>query len=867
MPKDNKIYNFLQKNRYGIYAFFITLVVWIITYINYSIFPFGNGNALRGDAADQYLPMIIQFKEAILGKQSLIFNWNSAMGQDFFLNFCYYLTDPTNLLIFLFPRGSESYFITLVMPIKVSIMAFTCSLFLRKMTGYNNFSITAFSLIYSLSGFVCIYSFNIIWLNGLILCPLLVVSLFDMVKTGKNGRYILYLFLSIYFNFFMALIECIFLCFVFLIAEDFKDKKKFFKNLKNFILSSILSATMAGFILIPVIFVVAGGSSEFKIFNFSLFGSYLYIFSSILFGSQPVYYTVSMNYAPIYFSVASIMTFMYFLGLRSVNKILKTKISALMAIIFISTNIPFFNFIFNGLHFPIGLPNRFVYIMALVFGYCGVVALNNKDKICWKFSSIFFLLISAFCVLIWLTGENTGIKIINTALVLGYGLLLYLGLKRLFIWIMTLEISFSGFLYLYKTNDNTTKTAFNQVRKIADSVSVEDYERTAFNVHDSMDISILSGNKSIDGFSSMINPNYTKLSKFGILSTRNAIIIDYLPKVMSSLLGVKVFVVDSSFHDLSGFEIETVYEDRNNAERGLYAGSKVIMVKRNSMKDVSYAHIFSDKIKDIKLVDNVFDNINNFVSKAVGETQDIYSKVNNTQSYMYSEYNQEDTERNMLDRDDYYSIWTDSVGELAIYSKTSASDIYSGEFMDDEFIATLGRGRELEINNIEVDTREFYTYLEYDERRYNNTYKNTPENMEAPLEIAKYDEGADYEAARKINDCSVKDFITDGNKIYFNNIEKEGILTVSTLYSDGWTVKVNGKKTDVLKIADLFIGVNVKPGDKVKFVYHTPGLFSGVCISIISFVVFIYISKPCELKTFLNFLKNKNDKKVVSRCK
>ena len=139
--------------------------------------------------------------------------------------------------------------------------------------------------------------------------------------------------------------------------------------------------------------------------------------------------------------------------------------------------------------------------------------------------------------------------------------------------------------------------------------------------------------------------------------------------------------------------------------------------------------------------------------------------------------------------------------------------------------------------------------------------------MEAPLEIAKYDEGADYEAARKINGCSVKDFIADGNKIYFNNIEKEGVLTVSTLYSDGWSVRVNGRKEDVLKIADLFIGVNVKPGDKVEFIYHTPGLFSGVCISVISFAIFMYVSKPDKLKIFLNFLKNKNNKKVVSRCK
>ena len=86
------------------------------------------------------------------------------------------------------------------------------------------------------------------------------------------------------------------------------------------------------------------------------------------------------------------------------------------------------------------------------------------------------------------------------------------------------------------------------------------------------------------------------------------------------------------------------------------------------------------------------------------------------------------------------------------------------------------------------------------------------------------------------------------------------------VYGTAFTIALIEHKLEEMRVRGRTLRT-VKPGDKVEFIYHTPGLFSGVCISVISFAIFMYISKPDKLKIFLNFLKNKNNKKVVSRCK
>ena len=76
----------------------------------------------------------------------------------------------------------------------------------------------------------------------------------------------------------------------------------------------------------------------------------------------------------------------------------------------------------------------------------------------------------------------------------------------------------------------------------------------------------------------------------------------------------------------------------------------------------------------------------------------------------------------------------------------------------------------------------------------------------------------------------------------FITLKKENtLLFFSVPYESGWHATVNGKEVDVEKVNVGFMAVEV-PGDtvsKVEFTYRTPGLSTGILITVISVGVYL----------------------------
>ena len=60
-----------------------------------------------------------------------------------------------------------------------------------------------------------------------------------------------------------------------------------------------------------------------------------------------------------------------------------------------------------------------------------------------------------------------------------------------------------------------------------------------------------------------------------------------------------------------------------------------------------------------------------------------------------------------------------------------------------------------------------------------------------------------------------------------------GILFVSIPYDEGWSVKVNGKSTDIIRVANAFIGIKLNSGDNtVEMSFCPQGIRESLCISL-----------------------------------
>ena len=74
------------------------------------------------------------------------------------------------------------------------------------------------------------------------------------------------------------------------------------------------------------------------------------------------------------------------------------------------------------------------------------------------------------------------------------------------------------------------------------------------------------------------------------------------------------------------------------------------------------------------------------------------------------------------------------------------------------------------------------------------------------------------------------------------NIKEKGILQITTSYSDGWKVYVDGKEQEIIKVNEAFIGTVIDNGEHiVEFRYETPYLKVGRIFSIIGIMLYIIV--------------------------
>ena len=100
--------------------------------------------------------------------------------------------------------------------------------------------------------------------------------------------------------------------------------------------------------------------------------------------------------------------------------------------------------------------------------------------------------------------------------------------------------------------------------------------------------------------------------------------------------------------------------------------------------------------------------------------------------------------------------------------------------------------------------------------------------------------------------CSVSDIKYTPNKIIYRyQSNSDGILTFPEAYHKGWSVAVNGKKTDLLKTNLVFRGVGIQEGKgEIVFTYHISMFFKILVIvgslSFISLVCLFFFSNKIK---------------------
>ena len=380
--KDSKLRRLVYENRFVLAAFAAAVLIMTVVFICLTVIPFGGKTVLRMDLYHQYGPMFAELYERIRGGDSLLYSWTMGLGLNFLGNFFNYLASPFTVLILLFSHKNIPVAIGLMMLLKAAFSSASFAYYIKHSFRKNDCSLPAFGLMYAFCAFFVAYSWNIMWLDAMIYFPLILLGIEKIINRGRWGLYTAALALTMFSNFYMAFMTCLFSVFYFMVyyASHFRftDRipvrpmprslsallgNRFIGSGLRFALCSLLAAGIMGIVLLPTYFSLTTSSATSGTFP-SEMKSYFSIFDFLVNHLASLEPTIRSSGTDVRFD----------------NNIL--------------------NFIWHGFHFPNDLPYRFSFMysfLLLVMAYkvwINIRSFSKKEIVASAVAVITFIIVA-----------------------------------------------------------------------------------------------------------------------------------------------------------------------------------------------------------------------------------------------------------------------------------------------------------------------------------------------------------------------------------------------------------------------------------------------------------------------------------------
>lgn len=896
--KQSKTYKIFYKNRYVFLTTVLATACIAVIYVIFSVFPFGSITVMRMDLYHQYGPLFAELYDRIVEHKSLLYSWNTGGGSSFLGNYLNYLSSPLSFLIFLFDKEDISYAITFIVAFKCILSATSFSYYLKKSFNKDNYFLSAFGILYAFSAYFLAYYWNVMWLDAMIMLPLIALGIEKIFKTGDIKLYTVSLVILFFANYYMGYMCCIFavlyffVCFINTYSNDGKlnenavyEKKYSTKALMNnvfinrgvkFAFASIIAALICAITLVPVFMILKNSSATSGTFpqTFKSYFDLLDLITSHFALLETTIRSSGDNVLPNIYT--GILTFIL-LPLFLVNNKIKLKEKATYVVLIIFFVFCFNNncaeYIWHAFHFPNDLPYRYSYMYSFIIAVMGYKTILNFKGIKVKDIAYTGLAIISFVIICqkFLTNKMTNSTIYATIIfvTLWCGFLFLFKNKNaqkktvsfVLVTFILCETIISSIVGLPLNQDN--KNYKENYKTYTDAINYIDNKDSGFYrtelcyLNTRMDPAYY-GYNGISVFSSMAYESYSQLqSSLGMQSNKvNSYTYNTQTPVYNMMFNIKYLIqTDVSLAPSSNLykKIHTTSDKKSNVYESKY--------------NLPIAYCVNSKIDDwVTDEGNPFEIQSDFVKLATG-----YSNVFKPVKYNSTDFDAvsgDDVTENgtyWLEKSDSSSNYgTETVslsptidGNLYLYVKSSdlktitvnsekVSDITQS--MEYAYILDLGyhnKGDEvlvsLDASTMESESTsfDFYCYTA-DDTVVKNMYNSLAGNS---LNVESY------------SDTTIKGTVKAKENCY---------LYSSIPYDDGWSVYVDGKKAETFEIGGTLLAIELTPGQhKIEYKYFPVGFLYGIIIS--SVTVFglcgFYIYNKSSLK--LNKSKRRKDKIIV----
>ncbi len=253
-------------------CFILPVVIMYLIYLSREIHPFGDGSVLVLDLNGQYVYFFEALRNFVRGDASLLYSFSRALGGEFMGIYAYYIASPLSYLVCLFPQERMLEALLVLFLLKTGGCGLTFGYYLHKTSEkLNKVSVICFSMLYALSAYCIVQQHNTMWIDCVMWLPLVALGIEELIKNKKYKMFTLFLALSIFSNFYIGYMVCIFVAayffYYYFACKDnnpLKEKCHFIASLSRTVLYSALACGMAMIIILTAYYSLQFGKSDFS---------------------------------------------------------------------------------------------------------------------------------------------------------------------------------------------------------------------------------------------------------------------------------------------------------------------------------------------------------------------------------------------------------------------------------------------------------------------------------------------------------------------------------------------------------------------------------------------------------------------------
>ena len=824
-------------------AFMISFGIMLLLCIYLKITPFGDHTFLHRDMNAQYVAFLSYVRQILLEGKSIFYSFSKGFGGDVYSMLAVYRNNPIYFAVCFFPTEKLPDAITWIIIFRVALCSLSSGIF------FQYFSRSKYQLLftaaYALMAYNLVNSDNIDFLDGTILLPLVCLGILKIIHQQHSRFYIAFLSILLIINFYLGYMVCIFAVLFFSAAVFAERNKLSHKTIltiwKKFILGSLAAGGISCFILLPIYLNLLSSVKQTlkmthhftSLIHFldiiPKFFSGSYTAGEIQFGGIP---TISCGIFILYYAVC-------FFFCQSISKREKAAGGTLLLIIWISFVDNTLDMIWHCFSYPQGWPHRYSFLFSAVLIYLAFRAFTKEDKPNSYRAVLPLFILGGMILFTFLRGK----AFTNTD----------------FLWMETgmavLLLICTLFLQNQKTLKSIAIIAVCLTDVLAASVQILQVNLSDLPISASFFETRIKDNQPLSQKLEKENPFFYRIGEFSPYGNNDPLLLGYhgaslytsfnsarqiefvkriagfsqvfyyfkyghgSTRAMDALLNIKYVISGENIFSNGMTEKQktpsgkTIFEIPETFPTGISSGKAILAIPEDSK--------------------NPFANQNAVFHALFGKTlgKDIffpasYQKIsahlnpkNGLLNLIYSVQVQNDQNLYVFFPSDV--IW---IGDLSINGKTLIHDkdkLYNG-------IINLGKRRPGEKLTItvtavvndradqkEIDAFSSPRFYYEDERVIENSVRQANQNA---FHIRSFSEDH-IEGDIQIN---------QPNRLLFMTIP----------YDEGWQLKIDGKKSDIIPVVHDLSAAFISPGrHQIELRYIPQGFVAGCVISILSLAI------------------------------